>query len=103
MPNFCACGCNLQVAYKGLYRKNHQPEGQARDPEGKQKRSNELWNHILKQKRLDDDIVYVESNPGNEVPMTLAQVEELINGLLNNDHLFAQYPLTFTTVPINHI
>ena len=84
MPSFCACGCSQQVAYKGNYRKNHQPEGLSRDPEGKQKRANDInnpiwnpvnnpvnnakwnpiwnpvnnakWNAIRKQKRLDADI-----------------------------------------------
>jgi hypothetical protein len=43
----CACGrCGLRVAYRGVYRKGHQPFGTSRDPDGKQKIANDIKNPI---------------------------------------------------------
>eukprot|EP00324_Dicrateria_rotunda_P011324 CAMPEP_0206174652 /NCGR_PEP_ID=MMETSP1474-20131121/52699_1 /ASSEMBLY_ACC=CAM_ASM_001110 /TAXON_ID=97495 /ORGANISM="Imantonia sp., Strain RCC918" /LENGTH=297 /DNA_ID=CAMNT_0053584359 /DNA_START=89 /DNA_END=979 /DNA_ORIENTATION=- len=46
MPNTCACGCGLRVSFKGVYRKDHQPAGTSRDPEGKSKERNDHHNQI---------------------------------------------------------
>ena len=46
MPGKCECGCNERVAFKGMFKKGHQPEGTSRDPEGKQKLLNGKWNPI---------------------------------------------------------
>ena len=42
----CACGCGLRVSRKGVFRKNHQPAGTSRDPEGKEKAANAISNPI---------------------------------------------------------
>ena len=46
MPAKCACGCGLPVAFKGVFRKGHQPAGMSRDPAGKDKALNDTWNPI---------------------------------------------------------
>jgi hypothetical protein len=46
MPNFCPCGCGLNVSKLGVYRKDHQPLGTPRDPQGKDKAANDINNPI---------------------------------------------------------
>jgi len=46
MPAKCACGCGLQVAFKGVFRKGHQPAGMSRDPAGQAKALNDKWSPI---------------------------------------------------------
>ena len=46
MPTYCPCRCGLNVSKKGVYRKDHQPAGTSRDPQGKEKAANAISNPI---------------------------------------------------------
>ena len=42
----CACDCGGRVQYAGCFKPGHQPVGTSRDPRGKIKASNTIWNPI---------------------------------------------------------
>ena len=42
----CACDCGGRVQYTGCFKPGHQPVGTSRDPRGKIKASNTIWNPI---------------------------------------------------------
>ena len=59
----CACGCGHRVAFKGMYRKGHQPPGASRDPDGKHKALNDKWNPI--NNPINNPITHAKWNPIN--------------------------------------
>ena len=52
MPGKCECGCNERVAFKGMFKKGHQPEGTSRDPEG----------HLIPKKRQKKEKQFSQNN-----------------------------------------
>ena len=99
MPDKCACDCGKIVEFKGVYRKDHQPAGTSRDPEGKAKLANDKWNPILgpiyraklKKQCLEKDLQYIREHPecGN-----LQKEEELGNliDFLLNSRCIVEFP-----------
>ena len=90
MGAFCACGCGLRVSFKGVFRKNHQPAGTSRDPEGKEAALSAIHNPKVQKRAREEAEERIARMPKSEPMLTEAEAAAKAEQIMKSEYVSDQ-------------